>query len=74
MKDMDYLKIAGEFLDEHGIGFVNNGRIGYQEDSGVEVIFPVPETLDSKMEINNPPDIRVWVDRFNGDTDIIFQM
>jgi hypothetical protein len=74
MSKVDFLKRAEEFLVNHDIGFVRPGQIGRRQDHKVEVIFKVPETLDSNVAIVDPSDVRVWVSTESGSVELIHQM
>jgi len=74
MSDTDFITKAAEFLSQHDIGFVQPGKIGKKENLKVEVIFPVPETLDPNVAVVDPPDVRVWVNSDNYEVELIHQM
>jgi hypothetical protein len=74
MKNIDVIKQAEDFLKSGGIGFVRPASIGRKNAGRVEVIFPVPETLDPSVAVVEPPDVRVWVNTDNGEVELIPQM
>ena len=74
MSDTDLITRAAEFLSQEDIGFIQPGKIGRKEGVKVEVIFPVPETLDPNIAIVDPPDVRVWVSSDNYEVELIHQM
>jgi len=74
MSDTNFIARAAEFLSQQDIGFVQPGKIGRKEEHKVEVIFPVPETLDPNVAIVDPPDVRVWVNSDNDEVELIHQM
>jgi hypothetical protein len=74
MKNEELFRLAAGFLDQKGIGYVNDGKIGRKKDDKVEVIFPVPETLDPDVAFVDPEDVRVWVSLVSGEIELIQQM
>lgn len=74
MIDNELISTAAEFLRSQEIGFVEPGKIGRKDDVKVEVIFPVPETLDPNVAIVDPPDVRVWVHTGSKEVRLIHQM
>ena len=74
MSEVDFLKKAEEFLEDHDIGFVRPGQLGRRQDHKVEVIFKVPETLDPNVAIVDPSDVRVWVSTESDSVELIHQM
>lgn len=74
MSDTNFIARAAEFLSQQDIGFVKLGKIGRKEGPKVEVIFPVPETLDPNIAIVDPSDVRVWVNSDNDEVELIHQM
>lgn len=74
MIEVDLIKLAEEFLANRDIGFVQAGIIGRENEGKVEVIFPVPETLDPNVAVVDPPDIRVWVTIESGEVELVDQM
>ncbi|VAW59638.1 hypothetical protein MNBD_GAMMA11-2266 [hydrothermal vent metagenome] len=74
MIEVDIIKQAEEFLTSRDIGFVQSGIVGRKSDGKVEVIFPVPETLDPNVAVVEPPDVRVWVNAESGEVELINQM
>lgn len=71
---MDYLKQAEQFLTANNIGFVCSGMIGRDEETKIEVIFPVPGILGPTVAVVDPPDVRVWVHKITGAVELIQQM
>ena len=74
MSERDLIAKASAFLTKQDIGFVKSGKIGKKDVLKVEVIFPVPETLDPNIAIIDPPDVRVWVNTNNNEVELIHQM
>jgi hypothetical protein len=74
MTEVNLIMKAEEFLTNHDIGFVQAGIIGQKSKGKVEVIFPVPETLDPNVAVVEPPDVRVWVNAESGEVELIHQM
>lgn len=74
MIEVDIIKRAEEFLTSRDIGFVQAGIVGRKSNEKVEVIFPVPETLDPNVAVVEPPDVRVWVSAESGEVELIHQM
>lgn len=74
MSKAEVIKLAEEFLASRDIGFVPSGIIGREDEGKVEVIFPVPETLDPNVAVVEPPDVRVWVIAESGVVELIDQM
>ncbi|MET0027448.1 MAG: hypothetical protein ABW101_07395 [Candidatus Thiodiazotropha sp.] len=65
---------AAEFLSQHGVEFVDSPKIGREEDGRIEVIFPIPETLDPDVAFVDPEDVRVWVAVVGDVVELIHQM
>jgi len=74
MTEVQCLQIAENFLYSNGIGYLPAGRVGRKEEHRWEAIFPIPETLDPRIAVIDPPDVRVWVDIFGGGVELIYQM
>ena len=74
MIELSFLNQAESFLTSNNIGFVRPGIFGRRSGQKIEVIFPVPETLDPNVAVVDPPDVRVWVNTLNGEVELIQQM
>lgn len=74
MNDAQILETAELFLKKSNIAYLSPGEIGEREGRKVEVIFMNPFTIDPEVATVDPPDIRVWVDIYNGTVDLIPQM
>jgi hypothetical protein len=74
MTDMEAIKQAEQFLSDQRIGFVSSGMIGRATGEKLEVIFPVPETLDPRVAVVDPADVRVWVNVKTGMVELIQQL
>jgi hypothetical protein len=74
MSDEELIVRAANFLSQHGIEFVNTAKIGRESDGKIEVIFPVPETLDPDVAFVDPEDVRVWVSLGGDEVELIHQM
>ncbi|WP_086932712.1 hypothetical protein [Agarilytica rhodophyticola] len=74
MTELDIINLAKEFLTSRSIGFVSPSTIGREYKGKVEVIFPVPETLDPNVAVVDPPDVRVLVNLENQTVELIDQM
>ena len=74
MNDSKYFELAASFLSGRNIGYVLPGRLGRKEGDRVEVIFPVPETLDPNVAVIDPSDVRVWVSLSRNAVELIQQM
>lgn len=73
MNNIEILKRAESFLDRKKIEYVRPGMIGIQENHRVEVIFLVPDALNPNVVVD-PPDVRLWVNIYSGDVELIPQM
>jgi hypothetical protein len=74
MSNEELIARAADFLTQHEIGFVNAAKIGREEEGRIEVIFPVPETLDPDVAFVDPEDVRVWVELGDDKVELIHQM
>jgi len=74
MNDETAIQLARGFLEKEEIGFVKPGRIGKRMQTKLEVVFPVPETLDPNVAVVDPPDVRVWVNTESEVIELIPQM
>lgn len=73
MNDMRILNKAEQYLEKMNIEVVSPGEIGERTETQVEVIFIVPLALRPDVVID-PPDVRVWVNKFTGEVTLIYQM
>jgi hypothetical protein len=74
MSSEELIARATTFLIKRGIGFVDNAKIGREDGGRIEVIFPVPETLDPDIAFVDPVDVRVWVSLSTDEVELIHQM
>ena len=74
MSNEELIARAANFLNQHGIGFVEKPKIGREDGGRIEVIFPVSETLDADIAFVDPEDVRVWVALDGEEVELIHQM
>jgi len=72
MNKSEIIARAESYLNKHKIAYVKPGAIGEEKTRQVEVIFLVPEALDPNVV--DPPDVRLWVDVYSGEVELIPQM
>lgn len=73
MNRAEVLARAESFLNKKKINYVKPGEFGEQGNRRIEVIFMRPEANNPDVVID-PPDVRVWVDIYNGEVELIEQM
>lgn len=73
MKEKELIACAEKFLKNKNISFVKPGEIGQRDGNRLEIIFLIPEALDSNIVID-PPDVRVWINIYSGEVELIHQM
>lgn len=73
MKEKELITCAEKFLNNKHISFVKPGEISQRDGDRVEIIFLIPEALDPNV-IVDPPDVRVWVNVYSGEVELIHQM
>jgi len=74
MSGVDLIAKAAGFLVKNDIDFVQPGKIGRDSGDRVEVIFPVPETLDPNVAVIDPADVRVWISKDGNRIELMHQM
>lgn len=70
----EILDLAEQYLIDKQIKYIKPGRIGIRKDNQIEVIFLDPQTLDPKVAVVEPEDIRVWVNTKTKEVTLIWQM
>jgi hypothetical protein len=73
MNNEKVLALAELYLNKKNIRYIKPGECGMHDGHRVEVIFMIPETLDPNAVVD-PPDIRVWVNIYSGEVELINQM
>lgn len=73
MNKADILARAESFLNKKKIAYAKPGEFGEKENRRIEVIFMLPEANNPDI-IVDPPDVRVWVDIYSGEVELIQQM
>ncbi|MBT4879426.1 MAG: hypothetical protein HON43_00420 [Alphaproteobacteria bacterium] len=68
------LTLAKKFLQSRDLEFLEPGEFGCLDGHKQEVIFLHPLTLDPKVALVIPEDVRVWVNKKTKEVTLIFQM
>lgn len=74
MTEVECVEFAEQYLKSRKIEYLPTGRVGLKEKNRWEVIFPVPESMDSRIAVVDPPDVRVWVTLSDGLAELVHQM
>ena len=65
--------IAATFLRDRGISFCMPAKVEPSGQDAMEVVFLVPEALDPRAAVVDPPDVRVIV-FLSGEVRLVYQM